>query len=160
MGIKTAQQIADELGRTLTSVKNKMSELGLSQNQFKRELRNGTHGNSVMHHPEFSYLLRVIQQPKLKRYGWTAFDTFRFLLLFGAVEDQILAKGLGRTASAVYSKRLPENWTMGKAKALREMFLEDEQMRLELRKLKPTGERQLPELLQLAVDLIQEDAWK
>lgn len=144
LGPMSFKRVAQALNRKLTSVKTKAYDLGLSARDKRKAYREGDHTTSVHNHPFFGPLLTRIAQPGLPRNQWSAFDELRALLFYGVVDDPQMTAILGRTQSALVTRRYYHRWNQIKARQLRLALEHDDDLRDELDALRESGEPRVP----------------
>jgi hypothetical protein len=144
VGVLSYKRLAQDIGRGMYAVKSKAYDLKLSNRGNQKAFRDGEHPASVHHHPFFGPLLTPIGQPHLDRNQWTAFDEVRLLLFYGVVDDEQLSKVLGRTVSAMRTRRYKVLWSMAKAAHLRQQLEVSDNLRDVLDELRESGEAYLP----------------
>ena len=144
LGPQSFKQVALALNRSLTAVKTKAYDLGLTARANRQAFRNGDHQHAIDNHPFFGMLLEAAEQPWLPHNQWTAFDELRALLLYGVVSDDRLARILDRTVSALVARRYDYRWNQGKARRLRQVLELSEELRDTLDELRESGEPRIP----------------
>ena len=145
LGPLTVKQIAQKLNRSVVATKTKLYELGLTVRGQRQAFLDGNHPAAVHRHPFFGPLLLPIYQPPLPRHAWTAFDQVRALLGYGILDDDRLATVLGRTQSALVTRRYYHRWNQSKARQLRLALEHDDDLRDELDALRESGEPRVPD---------------
>lgn len=144
LGPMSFKRVAQALNRNLTAVKTKAYDLGLRARDKRQAYREGDHTTSIHNHPFFGPLLTRITQPVLPRNQWSAFDELRALLFYGVVDDPQMTAILGRTQSALVTRRYYHRWNQSKARQLRLALEHDDDLRDRLDALRESGEPRVP----------------